>query len=81
MAALVLSVAGSAAGGALFGSAGAIAGRLIGAVAGNVIDQALFGGRKVALTSISAKASSTSAGRARGAPSTSVPPSAKVGAM
>jgi GTA TIM-barrel-like domain/Putative phage tail protein len=47
MAALVLSVAGGAAGGSLFGSAGAIAGRLIGAVAGNAIDQALFGGRTI----------------------------------
>ncbi len=43
MAALVLSVAGAAAGNAVFGSTGAIAGRLIGAVAGNVVDQALFG--------------------------------------
>jgi GTA TIM-barrel-like domain/Putative phage tail protein len=49
MAALVLSVAGNAAGKALFGSAGAIAGRLIGALAGNAIDQALFGGKKIAL--------------------------------
>ena len=43
MAALVLSFAGAAAGGTLFGSAGAIAGRLIGAIAGNVIDRTLFG--------------------------------------
>jgi hypothetical protein len=43
MAALLLSVAGAAAGGALFGPAGVIAGRLVGALAGNVIDQALFG--------------------------------------
>ena len=43
MAALVLSVAGAAAGGAVFGPAGAIAGRLVGALAGNVIDRALFG--------------------------------------
>ena len=42
MAALVLSVAGAAAGKAVFGPAGAIAGRLIGALAGNAIDQALF---------------------------------------
>jgi hypothetical protein len=42
MAALVLSVAGAAAGNAVFGPAGAIAGRLIGALAGNAIDQALF---------------------------------------
>ena len=42
MAALVLSVAGAAAGRAVFGPAGAIAGRLIGALAGNAIDQALF---------------------------------------
>ncbi len=46
MAALVLSVAGSAAGKAVFGSAGAIAGRLIGALAGNAIDQVLFGSRR-----------------------------------
>jgi hypothetical protein len=42
MAALVLSVAGAAAGKAVFGPAGAVAGRLIGALAGNAIDQALF---------------------------------------
>ena len=42
MAALVLSVAGGAAG-AVFGPAGAIAGRIVGALAGNMIDQALFG--------------------------------------
>ncbi|MBE0704474.1 MAG: hypothetical protein IH582_15125, partial [Afipia sp.] len=42
MAALVLSVAGGAAG-AVFGPAGAIAGRIAGALAGNMIDQALFG--------------------------------------
>ena len=44
MAALVLSVAGAAAGGAVFGPAGAIAGRLVGAIGGNLIDRALFGG-------------------------------------
>jgi hypothetical protein len=44
MAALVLSVAGSAIGGSLFGPAGAIAGRLVGAIAGNLIDRSLFGG-------------------------------------
>ena len=43
MAALVLSVAGGAAGGTVLGSAGAIAGRLIGAIAGNVIDRTLLG--------------------------------------
>ncbi len=43
MAALVLSVAGAAAGSALFGPVGAIAGRLVGALAGSVIDQTLFG--------------------------------------
>ncbi|MEA2938967.1 MAG: hypothetical protein QOC56_2471, partial [Alphaproteobacteria bacterium] len=43
MAALLLSVAGAAAGSALFGPIGAIAGRLAGAIAGNLIDQALFG--------------------------------------
>jgi hypothetical protein len=43
MAALALSIAGSAAGGAIFGPTGAIAGRLIGALAGNAIDQVLFG--------------------------------------
>jgi hypothetical protein len=41
MAALVLSVAGGAAG-AVFGPAGAIAGRIAGALAGNLIDQSLF---------------------------------------
>jgi Gene Transfer Agent (GTA)-like protein/putative tail protein len=46
MAALVLSAAGSAAGKAVFGPAGAIAGRLIGALAGNAIDRALFGSRR-----------------------------------
>src|ERR1044072_6556119 len=44
MPALVLSVAGSAIGGSLFGPAGAIAGRLVGAIAGNLIDRSLFGG-------------------------------------
>src|SRR6478672_7872519 len=44
MAALVLSVAGAAAGGAVFGPAGAVAGRLVGAIGGNLIDRALFGG-------------------------------------
>jgi hypothetical protein len=44
MAALVLSLAGSALGGTL-GAAGALAGRLAGAVAGAVIDRALFGPR------------------------------------
>src|SRR4051794_12711570 len=44
MAALVLSVAGAAVGGAVFGPAGAIAGRLVGAVGGNLIDRSLFGG-------------------------------------
>ena len=43
MAALALSIAGAAAGSALFGPTGAIAGRLIGALAGNAIDQVLFG--------------------------------------
>ncbi|NVN87001.1 MAG: glycoside hydrolase/phage tail family protein [Rhodopseudomonas sp.] len=42
MAALVLSVAGGAAG-ALFGPAGAIAGRIAGALVGNIIDRSLFG--------------------------------------
>ncbi|WP_439924845.1 baseplate multidomain protein megatron [Nitrobacter sp. JJSN] len=42
MAALVLSVAGGAAG-ALFGPAGAIAGRIAGALVGNVIDRKVFG--------------------------------------
>ncbi|MFN3659581.1 MAG: glycoside hydrolase TIM-barrel-like domain-containing protein [Pseudolabrys sp.] len=45
MAALVLSVAGGAAGNAVFGSGGAIAGRLVGALAGRAIDQALFGSK------------------------------------
>jgi len=43
MAALVLSTAGAAAGGAVFGPIGAIAGRIGGALFGNAIDQALFG--------------------------------------
>jgi len=42
MAALLLSVAGAAAGGAVFGPVGAIAGRIVGALAGNVIDHALL---------------------------------------
>lgn len=41
MAALVLSVAGGAAG-AVFGPAGAIAGRIAGALVGNMIDRSLF---------------------------------------
>jgi len=41
MAALVLSVAGGAAG-AVFGPAGAIAGRIAGALVGNFIDRSLF---------------------------------------
>ena len=44
MAALLLSAGGAAAGGALFGPVGAIAGRLVGALAGNAIDHALLGG-------------------------------------
>jgi hypothetical protein len=43
MAALLLSVAGAAAGGAILGPAGAIAGRIVGALGGNLIDHALFG--------------------------------------
>ena len=46
MAALFLAVAGAAAGSSLLGPLGAIFGRLAGALAGNVIDQALFGGRR-----------------------------------
>lgn len=45
MAALVLSVAGAAAGKAVFGAGGAIAGRLVGAIGGSLIDQALFAGK------------------------------------
>lgn len=44
MAALLLSVAGAAAGGAVFGPIGAIAGRLAGAIGGNLIDRALLSG-------------------------------------
>jgi hypothetical protein len=44
MAALLLSVAGAAAGSAVFGPVGAIAGRIVGAVAGSLIDHALLGG-------------------------------------
>jgi len=43
MAALLLSVAGAAAGSAIFGPVGAIAGRLVGALAGNALDRSLFG--------------------------------------
>lgn len=43
MASLVLSAGGAAAGGALFGQAGAVGGRLAGALAGNLLDHALFG--------------------------------------
>jgi hypothetical protein len=43
MAALLLSAAGAAAGSALFGTTGAIAGRIVGALAGNFFDQSLFG--------------------------------------
>jgi hypothetical protein len=46
MAALVLSIAGAAAGSAVLGPVGAIVGRLVGAVAGTEIDQALFGARR-----------------------------------
>src|SRR5690242_7005154 len=46
MAALVLSMAGSSGGGALFGPTGAIVGRLVGALAGNAIDQVLFASRR-----------------------------------
>src|SRR3954464_6029909 len=42
MAALVLSVAGAAAG-AVFGPAGALVGRIAGALVGNIIDKKLFG--------------------------------------
>jgi hypothetical protein len=48
MAALFLAVAGAAVGGSVLGPLGAIFGRLVGALAGNVIDQALFGGRRQA---------------------------------
>jgi hypothetical protein len=44
MAALLLSAAGAAAGGAVFWLGGAIAGRVIGALAGNLIDNALLNG-------------------------------------
>src|SRR6185437_10046385 len=46
MAALLLYVAGGAAGSALLGPVGAIAGRLVGALAGNAIDQSLFSPRR-----------------------------------
>ena len=42
MAALLLSVAGAAVGGSVFGPISALAGRLVGAIAGNAIDQSLF---------------------------------------
>lgn len=44
MAALALSAVGSYAGGQLFGSFGAFAGRLAGAIAGNILDRDIFGG-------------------------------------
>ena len=50
MAALLLSTAGAAAGQSLFGSTGAILGRVAGALGGNLIDQALFGGRERSVT-------------------------------
>src|SRR5437016_4170433 len=43
MASLLLSVAGGAIGGALFGPVGVIGGRIVGALAGNAIDHALLG--------------------------------------
>jgi hypothetical protein len=43
MASLLLSSAGAALGGSVFGPIGTIAGRLVGAIAGNAIDHALFG--------------------------------------
>src|ERR1035437_10027830 len=46
MAALVLSIAGAAAGSSVLGPVGDVVGRLVGAVAGNVIDQALFVARR-----------------------------------
>jgi hypothetical protein len=48
MAALVLSIAGAAAGGSVLGPVGAIVGRLVGAVAGNLIDRALLGSHNIA---------------------------------
>ena len=44
MASLILSSAGSAAGGALFGPIGAFAGRLVGAIGGGFIDRTFLGG-------------------------------------
>ena len=41
-----LAVAGAAAGSSVLGPLGTIFGRLVGALAGNVIAQALFGGRR-----------------------------------
>jgi hypothetical protein len=46
MAALFLAVAGAAAGSSVLGPIGAIFGGLVSTLAGNVIDQALFGGRR-----------------------------------
>ena len=43
MAALLLSIAGGAVGGALFGPAGVTGGRIVGALAGSAIDHALLG--------------------------------------
>ena len=60
MAALLLSAGGAAAGGALFGPVGAIAGRLVGAIGGNVIDHALFGGGSTTAHPAGAAAAPTS---------------------
>ena len=49
MAALVLSIAGAAAGGSALGQIGAMVGRLVGAVAGNLIDRALLGPRSASI--------------------------------
>ena len=57
MAALVLSVAGAAAGGAVFGPAGAIAGRIVGAIGGNLIDRALFASPQLPANNAAAKIS------------------------
>jgi hypothetical protein len=48
MAALLLSAAAGAAGGALFGPIGAIAGRVVGAVAGGLVDRAMIVGNRKA---------------------------------
>ena len=68
MAALVLSIAGAAAGSSVLGPVGAIVGRLVGAVAGNVIDQALFGAPSVEAMMVRSESRGPSSAMLRRAP-------------